>query len=90
MQLLGNFVLQQKILSAQSSRCLLSLYLPQTGSHPLNLQHECQVRLILTENMQVSELGVQEVGEQGQKSGGILEAVSRVADELDSLVHRVL
>lgn len=42
------------------------------------------------DNVQVSQVGVQEVSEQGQQPGSISETVSWVTDELDSFIHRLL
>lgn len=41
-------------------------------------------------NVQVSEVGVQEIGQQGQQSGSISETVSWVPDELGRFSHTLL
>lgn len=66
-----------------------SLYFPQETNFLSALQDECQVKSRLTDNVQISEVRVKEVGEQGQQAGSVSEAVSWVADELDSFIHRV-
>lgn len=44
----------------------------------------------LTDNVQVSEVRVEEVGEQGQQSGSVSETVSWVPYELDGFRHGLL
>lgn len=44
----------------------------------------------LADNVQVSEVRVEEVSEQSQQPGSVSETVSRVLDELDGLRHRLL
>lgn len=44
----------------------------------------------LSDNVQVSEVSVEEIGEQGEQSGSVSETVSWVPYELDGLRHRLL
>lgn len=44
-------------------------------------------RAALADDVEVAQVGVEEVGQQGQQPGAVPQTVTGVADELDSLAH---